>query len=70
MYANDTHSCSKPNEVVVNHVSLKLNIDFEKKCAQGTSTLSLIRKPKPMPPKLASEAINFKNHIDWSVFLK
>ena len=44
MYANDTHSCSKPNEVVVNHVSLKLNIDFEKKCAQGTSTLSLIRK--------------------------
>ncbi len=45
MYAHDTHSCSKPNEVVVNHVSLKLNIDFEKKCAQGTSTLSLIRKP-------------------------
>ena len=45
MHANDTHSCSKPNEVVVNHVSLKLNIDFEKKCAKGTSTLSLIRKP-------------------------
>jgi len=45
MHAHDTHSCSKPNEVVVNHVSLKLNIDFEKKCAQGTSTLSLIRKP-------------------------
>ncbi len=45
MHAHDTHSCSKPNEVVVSHVSLKLNIDFEKKCAQGTSTLSLIRKP-------------------------
>ena len=44
MYANDTHSCSKPNEVVVSQVSLKLNIDFEKKCAQGTSTLSIIRK--------------------------
>jgi aminopeptidase N len=45
MHAHDTHSCSKPNEVVVSHVSLKLNIDFEKKCAQGTSTLSLKRKP-------------------------
>lgn len=45
MHAHDTHSCSKPNEVVVSHVSLKLNIDFEKKCAQGISTLSLIRKP-------------------------
>jgi 5-methylcytosine-specific restriction endonuclease McrA len=32
--------------------------------------LNLIRKPKPMSPKLMSDSIEFKNHIDWSVFLK
>jgi hypothetical protein len=32
--------------------------------------LKLIRKPKPMSPKLMSDSIEFKNHIDWSVFLK
>ena len=32
--------------------------------------LKLIRKPKPMLPRLASDSIEFKNHIDWSVFLK
>jgi 5-methylcytosine-specific restriction endonuclease McrA len=32
--------------------------------------LKLIKKPKPLAPLLASEAINFKNHIDWSVFIK
>jgi hypothetical protein len=32
--------------------------------------LKLIRKPKPMSPRLASDSIEFKNHIDWSVFLK
>jgi 5-methylcytosine-specific restriction endonuclease McrA len=32
--------------------------------------LKLIRKPKPMPPKLMSDSIEFKNHIDWSVFIK
>lgn len=32
--------------------------------------LKLIRKPKAMPPILATDLIQFKNHIDWSVFLK
>jgi 5-methylcytosine-specific restriction endonuclease McrA len=32
--------------------------------------LKLIKKPKPLAPLLASEAINFKNHIDWNVFIK
>lgn len=32
--------------------------------------LKLIRKPKPMAPKLISETIDFKNHIDWGIFLK
>lgn len=32
--------------------------------------LKLIRKPNPMSPKLMSDSIEFKNHIDWSVFLK
>lgn len=32
--------------------------------------LKLIKKPKPLTPLLVSEAINFKNHIDWSVFIK
>lgn len=32
--------------------------------------LKLIRKPKPMAPVLATDLIEFKNHIDWSVFIK
>lgn len=32
--------------------------------------LNLIRKPKPMSPKLMSDSIEFKNHIDWNVFIK
>jgi len=32
--------------------------------------LKLIRKPKPMSPKLMSDSIEFKNHIDWNVFIK
>lgn len=32
--------------------------------------LKLIKKPKPLAPLLASNAINFKNHIDWNVFIK
>lgn len=32
--------------------------------------LKLIRKPKAMPPILATDLIEFKNHIDWNVFIK
>ncbi len=32
--------------------------------------LKLIRKPKAMAPVLATDLIEFKNHIDWSVFIK
>jgi len=32
--------------------------------------IKLIRKPKPMSPKLMSDSIEFKNHIDWNVFIK
>ena len=32
--------------------------------------LKLIRKPKPMSPKLISDSIEFKNHIDWNFFIK
>lgn len=32
--------------------------------------LKLIRKPKPMQPSLASDMIQFKNHVDWNAILK
>jgi aminopeptidase N len=44
MQAHDTHSCAKPHEVAVRHLSLKLKIDFEKKIASGSAQLLLDRK--------------------------
>lgn len=32
--------------------------------------LKLIRKPKAMSPVLTTDLIEFKNHIDWNVFIK
>ncbi|MFM2285364.1 MAG: hypothetical protein RLZZ543_861 [Bacteroidota bacterium] len=43
--ANDSHSCARPKEVAVRHLSLKLKLDFEKKIAKGTAQLTLQRKP-------------------------
>jgi leukotriene A-4 hydrolase/aminopeptidase len=40
----DLHSFSNPDEIVVKHVSLDLNVDFERKSLQGAATLNVERK--------------------------
>ena len=45
MHANDTHSCARPQEIAVRHLSLKLSLNFEKKIAEGSAVLRLERKP-------------------------
>ncbi len=45
MHANDTHSCARPQEIAVRHLTLKLKLNFEKKIAEGSALLQLERKP-------------------------
>jgi leukotriene A-4 hydrolase/aminopeptidase len=40
----DLHSYSNPDEIVVNHVSLDLSVDFENKALRGFVTLAVERK--------------------------
>ena len=41
---NDVHSFAKPSEVVVNHMDLDLNVDFDKKRIVGKNTLHITNK--------------------------
>jgi leukotriene A-4 hydrolase/aminopeptidase len=42
-YADDPHSYSIPNEVAMTHLSLDLNVDFEKRILKGKATYDLER---------------------------
>lgn len=44
--ARDQHTFARPDEVVVSHLSLQLQLDFEQKIATGTAKLDLDRKTK------------------------
>lgn len=44
--ARDQHTFARPEEVVVRHLSLQLQLDFEQKIATGTAKLDLDRKTK------------------------
>ena len=41
MTVNDPHSFARPNEAVVKHLDLNLNVDFEKKILSGSATLDI-----------------------------
>jgi leukotriene A-4 hydrolase/aminopeptidase len=41
MKINDQHSYSRPEEVVIRHISLDLTVDFEQKQLSGTATLDI-----------------------------
>lgn len=44
MTVHDPHSFAKPNEVVMTHLSLDLNVDFDKKELMGHATLTINNK--------------------------
>jgi leukotriene-A4 hydrolase len=41
MTTNDPHSFARPNEAVVRHLDLSINVDFEKKILSGYATLDI-----------------------------
>jgi leukotriene-A4 hydrolase len=47
--ANDVHSCARPDEVVVRHVALDLDLDFAQKVARGTCALTVERRVHDAP---------------------
>jgi aminopeptidase N len=47
--ANDVHSCARPDEVVVRHVELDLDLDFAQKVARGTCALRVERRTPQAP---------------------
>jgi aminopeptidase N len=47
--SQDIHSCARPHEVRVRHVSLDLALDFDAKVARGTCTLTLQRLANTAP---------------------
>jgi leukotriene A-4 hydrolase/aminopeptidase len=46
LIARDQHTFARPEEVVVRHLSLQLNLDFDQKIASGSAKLDLDRKTK------------------------
>lgn len=46
LIARDQHSFARPEEVVVRHLSLQLNLNFDQKIASGSAKLELDRKNK------------------------
>ncbi len=41
MITNDPHSFAKPNDAIVKHLDLNLNVDFEKKILSGSATVDI-----------------------------
>ena len=55
---HDRHSFARPNEVAVRHVSLDLALDFDRRIASGTCTLSIDRRDPAAPLMLDSSGLD------------
>jgi hypothetical protein len=42
----DVHSYARPNDAIVKHISLNLNVDFAAKILSGSSTLTIGTQPE------------------------
>ncbi len=64
MFAQDSHSCARPQEVTLSHLSLKLKLNFEKNIATGIAQLTLSRKPGFNEIWIDTRQLNIEGVID------
>ena len=46
----DPHSFSRPDEAVVRHLGLDLDVDFDNRALSGTATLTIALPDRTLPP--------------------
>jgi aminopeptidase N len=61
--SQDIHSCARPHEVRVRHVSLDLALDFDAKVARGTCTLTLQRLANTAPLWLDCDGLRISSVV-------
>ncbi|MBK9424387.1 MAG: M1 family metallopeptidase [Bacteroidetes bacterium] len=63
MTPKDIHSFARPEEAVVEHLSLNLNVDFNAKIISGTATLSIKNKTGANQIHLDSKGLNISSVV-------
>ena len=63
MTPKDIHSFARPEEAVVEHLSLNLNVDFNAKIISGTATLSIKNKRGANQIHLDSKGLNISSVV-------
>ena len=57
--SHDAHSFAKPEEAVVRHLSLNLNVDFDNKQLSGEATLTIETTGNAEPAKSWMQSVCF-----------